>query len=339
MEEEFSGESSEVLLRVLESSLRRNFPEVVRAEDEIVLRGLGPSPHTINRRDTAVLRVRRAGDAVLLNADVSFQASALLGDVSQEEIVRSKLERIFEELRTELDFLKSAAGSEDFSVPIAEDTTPAAESCEAREESLAPLDTQQLHPVKARRAPATVGALAAMMLLVVDLPQPLQLAGGFERQSASVMVPDVIPASETKPSVMRTRSTVDDPQLWLDDWATAMRGRDAREQTSFYADTLDSYLGRKDVSREQILADKRAAVLNRKGLWTMRLDDVSVQRSGNDDATLRFAKHYMDQVQGGEITEKIFRTKMQIRRVDGEWKIVSEEDVAAVPVRPIAGLQ
>ncbi|HEY6374406.1 MAG TPA: hypothetical protein VIX90_02655 [Edaphobacter sp.] len=93
---------SEIVLRVLETTLPEISSDVVRDGDQITLRGLGPSPRTRNLRDVTVLHVRSDHETTVISADVSFQASALLGATSQDSVVRSKLSHIFDQVRNQL---------------------------------------------------------------------------------------------------------------------------------------------------------------------------------------------------------------------------------------------
>lgn len=93
---------SEIVLRVLETTLPEISSDVVREGDQITLRGLGPSPRTRNLRDVTILQVRSDQATTVISADVSFQASALLGATSQDSVVRSKLSYIFDQVRNQL---------------------------------------------------------------------------------------------------------------------------------------------------------------------------------------------------------------------------------------------
>ncbi|HEY8997613.1 MAG TPA: hypothetical protein VIM60_06925, partial [Edaphobacter sp.] len=95
---------SERVLMVLEHQLRRRAGGGVEREgSRIVLTGLGPSPRTINPRDRAVIDVRAEEGATLIDAEVSFQASSLLGPVGQEDVVRGKLMGLLGAARQQLE--------------------------------------------------------------------------------------------------------------------------------------------------------------------------------------------------------------------------------------------
>ena len=93
---------SEIVLRALETTLPEISNDVVRDGSRITLRGLGPSPRTRNPRDITILYVSSDHATTVINADVNFQASALLGATSQDSVVRSKLNYVFDQVRSQL---------------------------------------------------------------------------------------------------------------------------------------------------------------------------------------------------------------------------------------------
>lgn len=106
------GRDPELVLGVLEGCLRSISNEIARQGSQITLLGLGPSPRAINRRDTTVIDVQREEGATVIHADVQFQASAFLGTVAQDEVVREKLDRLFDDMLAELGIPTQASESE-----------------------------------------------------------------------------------------------------------------------------------------------------------------------------------------------------------------------------------
>ena len=104
---------SEIVLRVLETTLPEISSDVVREGPQITLRGLGPSPRSRNPRDITILHVSSDHATTVIHVDVNFQASALLGTVSQDSVVRSKLDYVFDQVRTQLSLeTRRAEGSD-----------------------------------------------------------------------------------------------------------------------------------------------------------------------------------------------------------------------------------
>src|SRR5580698_11539928 len=93
----------EMVLRALELCSREVSSEVVRYGDRIMVHGLGPSPRAKNVHDTTVFCVNAEEDKTIINGEVNFQASALLGDQPQGDVVRSKLEELFIQLKAQID--------------------------------------------------------------------------------------------------------------------------------------------------------------------------------------------------------------------------------------------
>src|SRR5580698_1855149 len=93
----------EMVLRALEICSREVSSEVVRYGDRITVHGLGPSPRAKNVHDTTVFCVNAEDDKTIINGEVSFQASALLGDQPQGEVVRSKIDELFNQMKAQID--------------------------------------------------------------------------------------------------------------------------------------------------------------------------------------------------------------------------------------------
>jgi hypothetical protein len=106
-----------------------------------------------------------------------------------------------------------------------------------------------------------------------------------------------------------------------------MRTRDAVAQASFYADPVDRYLGRRNVSNAQILQDKKNAIHNREGLWTVKLENITLAQQTDTAIAIHLTKHYIAQTEPAQISEQFVRSSLQLTRRNGQWKITSEQDV------------
>jgi hypothetical protein len=442
--ESIPSQDPEIVLRALETCLRDVATDIVRTGLQITMRGLGPSPRVINRRDTAVLRVESEADQTVINADVTFQASAFLGDVPQDDVVRSKLNRVFEQMKMQLD-LDHRRASRLPSPPVTQSTRSTAEETasppptpEVRlttpnlaEPSLRPqppirksepieskpvkpesepiqpqlVEQQPAHEqppstVVAARPPATknisdtpcpnnpppykmvwepapqaailpvssaasyalktVVVLAASVILLgpslylvrhhasaTTLPtppptttQPLAVSPKpltTTQPSASTTPPPttILPPTPTPPPPAKTASlpsassaalNASDPKVWLQNWVAAMRTRDAAAQASFYADPTDRYLGKSNVSKADILQDKHVAIVNREGLWTVKLEEITLNRQSEDEVTVHLVKHYMAETEPAQISEQFVPSRLKLRRINNQWKIISEQD-------------
>jgi len=468
----------EVVLRALEVCSREISDDVTRFGDQITVRGLGPSPRSKNKNDNTAFRVSAGNGETVILGEVNFQASALLGDTSQEDVVRSKLDDLFEQAKAqiELDSLrvatyaaarKSAAGtavvdrSEEQAVDplrgsrrseekmassvapetlieamnaapdlgwgaaalvaepqaenipsntkdeservIASKKTFGSEQSADAEQAVAPEqraqprfygepdlpepDLPEEEPTwQARTAPYRIRieddltpgwkrfALWTTMLLallavagegyfywshgefywphleiaafrapvaapavgVAPNPVPKGVAPNpvpkLDTRRAAETVP-AKPASLPEPAPASATSSAE-MKLWLQNWAASMRTRDANAQAAFYADTLDRYLNQRNVSREAVLRDREATNRMRKGLWTVKMEDIVIERQTDSEADVRLVKHFMDEQETSEILESFVPTRLTLRRLNGEWKITSEQDQPSLQVTP-----
>jgi ketosteroid isomerase-like protein len=158
---------------------------------------------------------------------------------------------------------------------------------------------------------------------------------------------DSLPAAEpshvadAKP-LLPKQSQIADPavqvvdiRVWLENWATAMRTRDANAQAAFYADTVNEYVGKYDVSRDAVEKDREATIHMRKGLWTVKMEKVVIERQTKSEAEVRLVKHFIDEPVPSEIVESFVPTQLKLKRIDGGgWRITSEQDLPASTPAP-----
>ncbi|WP_433972112.1 hypothetical protein [Tunturiibacter lichenicola] len=145
-------------------------------------------------------------------------------------------------------------------------------------------------------------------------------------------VPDAkLPLPLTKRPVVDPAVQVTDVRVWLDNWAAAMRTRDASAQAAFYADTVNEYVGKYDVSKDAVLKDREATIHMRKGLWTVKMEKVVIVRQTKSEAEVRLVKHFIDEPVPSEIVESFVPTRLKLKRVDGRgWRITSEQDLPSL---------
>ncbi len=92
----------DLVVHLLEESLRALAKDVVRTEQELVAFGIGPSPKVKNGNDKAVFHSSAVDAGVCVSVDVNYQASGLLGNTSQNEVVRDKILSAIHEAKTGL---------------------------------------------------------------------------------------------------------------------------------------------------------------------------------------------------------------------------------------------
>jgi hypothetical protein len=422
--ETVSIQDPEIVLRVLEMCLRDISKEVVRSGDQITLRGLGPSPRAVNYNDKTILSVSAEDDKTIISADVSFQASAFLGEASQDVVVRSKLEQVFEQMKSQIDIEKrreaplsaipNQAVTSSSSQPVVEtpstplslipaasmiptpvagssavalletteapaeffqDAGPLPMSQEAEEhldedETLAasptpPIPQEELQILHVReipleesetKQPKLVVAIAAVIVFVLlatgaFLPRSRNRIVGWysaatrSRQSVAATtvhaptssassggpVPgtNVVAAAPHPDSSALPAPNIEDPKVWLEKWAAAMRSRDPVAQASFYANPVDRYIDQKNVSNTVLVGEKRADIERRLGLWTVKLNDVVVESRTPSEATVLLEKHFIVEAEPSQVSELFVKTRLHLKLVNGQWKIASEREIRA----------
>jgi hypothetical protein len=353
------GEDPEVILRVLAICFQEVSLDVVRDGCELTVHGLGPSLNVINRLDTAIYRVEAQDGRIVIRSDVSYQIASAVSDIPQDIIVRLKLESIFahmavviadEERRRELGLSTRINASAQI-IPVAQVAASA-----ISEETVAtpPGDARYEKPKQSQLSPTVQLALPMpvarrfqiLMAAVISIVTLFLLGSVFyfvqhNRRNTTPLPVSIFttarsPASPPIESVGQTHiaaaepqsyPVVADPNAWLKYWVTAMRTRDPAAQASFYADSLDQYQGKRHFSNAEIYRDKETAIENRKGLWTVKLEKIVVFPQDKDTATIRLVKHYMSQTEPAQISEQFVQSRLKLKRINGEWKIISEEDL------------
>ena len=496
----------EVVLRALEMCSREVSSDVVRFGDRITVRGLGPSPRSKNKHDTTVFCVNAENNETVIQGEVNFQASALLGEASQQEVVRSKLEDLFEQMKAQihLDSLRVAAyaaarrsasssttvldrpedqgaiklreldlpdekflpleekislapapetvieaitaapdagwgaaaligepeeillpeRSDDSShlriaepdaappvehprsdVPDVKDgperaidsartvtqTTESARRTEAKQaaakgtarnrasnpESDAGSVLEEELSWAARTAPYrlqaeeertsgwkqfALGTTVVVMLLALAAgtyrlywlqhkltANPVSSAAKYVPPPGiqSTAIPAPLPVLPKTPEASvpgntpakseinaETPASSVEVKRWLQGWAASMQTRDANAQAAFYADKLDRYLDQRNVGRSAVLRDREATIHMRKGLWTVKMENIVIERQTASEAEVRLVKHFIDEPEESESLESYVPTRLTLRRINGQWKITSEQDQPTLSVSP-----
>jgi hypothetical protein len=428
--EAVSIQDPEIVLRALETCLRGVSNEVVRYGDKITLHGLGPSPRSMNYQDTTVLSVSAADDKTIINADVSFQASAILGDVPQDAVVRSKLDQVFEQMRTQIELESKgvavgpvasrpmtvasssslpdgwAPENHSFDAPAAAISSTPLAALETEEESTEeptedaevpvpfPIPHEEAedhgdedssaglvamlrrhaqtddsesggsrrwiwvlsaivvlflvaggiylakfrHRAVASPSAATVSAPAAT---VADQPVATTAAASPAAATGERTVTKVDAATIGPPTppdsteASAAKAPLADPATWVDGWAAAMRSRDPVAQASFYANPVNQYIDRKNVSHAALVQAKTADIGRRHGEWTFGANNVVVENRTPSQATVQLVKHYMVRTGPSQVSEIFVKTRLQLKAVDGQWKIASEEELRSPAVASI----
>lgn len=389
------------VLRTLQYYLREVSLETVRTEDELIVYGLGPSFRTMNPKDKTIVRATSQSFATTLHAEANFLPSALVGDVAQDDIVRSKIERAFELLKTELSYdtasrrtaprtlqtvpttpldrevetlsATARAGAppsaeEDVTSPAPIDQVPdlpLTSSVELKPElkpapKPAPGSSEPAFALPRRSAsvPSTAAVKAeaasvkrrrSAILLLLPLLVLLLAAAGYlwNRRSAQGLLAAgpasnsanrtvehkaaapalTLPASVSTPAQALSVATPKDIKAWVQTWAAAISTRDVQTQLGFYETPLNRYFLTPNVSREQLLKNKQAEIDGRKGVWTLRAEDVVVQKRTSTNAVVFLTKHITVELPSSTTREERIKAQLKLKMVDGAWKIISERTV------------
>lgn len=116
----------------------------------------------------------------------------------------------------------------------------------------------------------------------------------------------------------------------LDEWIATTNARDLNRQKEFYMPRVSAFYRARNVSREEVLADKGRAFQHADTLDVRALGqpDIDIHRNGRM-ATMRFRKQYVvkngREGRSGEVVQEL-----RWRRTANGWKIVSERDVRVI---------
>jgi hypothetical protein len=363
----------ERVLRTLERCLQDVSTEIARAPRQITFRGLGPSSRVMNPKDTTVIVLEVENNNTIIDVHVNYQASSLLGETAQDEIVRQKLDCIFQQMKARL------AAEEDLTTELPNDNiralatldppeiqattnhqltlseTPimtdivddsAMDQSESESPAHLPSELQPKPLFQGKQIGKSTYAIALLLSIMVAFVT-VRRVGTMRATPETELVIQPIAKSVNDRNSNRVAESVsgkakqllqdssgsrfdnhaDDPHVWLMGWVAAMRSRDAAAQASFYADPTDRYLNDLHVTRYTLLNARRTAIANRRGLWTIKAEKITIKRSNGSSVDVRLVKHSIEQPGDSKIEERFVRTKLILKRVSGSWKITSEREM------------
>jgi ketosteroid isomerase-like protein len=184
---------------------------------------------------------------------------------------------------------------------------------------------------------AAVGLFVAWPYIVGLVHERINPSATVAEEKAAVGGPEV--AKHAVDAQMPDANTViarneaihkeSDPKVWLESWADAMRGQDANAQALFYADPVEHYALKSNVSNADVWLDKKNAIQSRPKVWTVNLEDVVIEPRPDESLRVRLTKHYTSaQVEGGKVSERYIHSQLKLKKIDGQWKITSEQNFA-----------
>lgn len=204
---------------------------------------------------------------------------------------------------------------------------------------------------QASATPAQIGGPPASKARrqMADLPVrngvvPAMITHGEHRSDSSALLAPVRLGAQARASVASTpavkpptlpaivaevRPVPNDAALGdrLEQWAASMRSTDATQQASFYAGHLDRYFLKTDVSHDFVLRDKEDFLRRGKRVELFDLENVAVKDRTDSAARIRLVKHYVVLAgRAGPASEKMVRSELSLRKIDGTWEITGERD-------------
>ena len=127
--------------------------------------------------------------------------------------------------------------------------------------------------------------------------------------------------------VPTSAATAADLRRWLEQWAASERTRDPRTQASFYAEDVRPYLALDHASREAVYQAKQDAIQNRQGLWTFKIENISIQRQTDGEASVLLKKLVMTQSDSVRVTEQRISSFLTLKRTPDGWQITGERNL------------
>ncbi|HEU4637137.1 MAG TPA: hypothetical protein VFS41_13215, partial [Edaphobacter sp.] len=169
--------------------------------------------------------------------------------------------------------------------------------------------------------------IAALIVLVIAPLVWLYMPSHPESEAAPTAQPATAAAPAEPVATPKQPGEDPDPAMVLKDWAAAMNSRDAAAQAAFYANPVERYFLRHNLSRDEVKADKQAAIDRRKGDWAVKMESIKVSRPDDKTAKARLIKHYTVKEEGKTASEWFVPSALQMTRTNGRWQITSERDL------------
>jgi ketosteroid isomerase-like protein len=129
----------------------------------------------------------------------------------------------------------------------------------------------------------------------------------------------------TEPPLLDNRALTREVEDTLNGWAAAARGHDLDAQMSYYADSLDTYFRRQNVSAAYVRSTREAA-FTRYTTLDIQLGVISVEFNPSGTiATATFDKTY--RFEGDKILSGSVRQVLSLTKIAGRWRITGERDI------------
>lgn len=111
----------------------------------------------------------------------------------------------------------------------------------------------------------------------------------------------------------------------LDRWRNTVLRGDVNGQTILYAPKMELFYRRNGVSRETVRREKARLMELYPRVHRYDISDVKVESQKRDEAVVSFRKDW--DMNGDRRFSGAERQRLKLRRINGDWKIVREEEL------------
>ena len=163
---------------------------------------------------------------------------------------------------------------------------------------------------------------------IAPSPPSSQPRAVFGEGPPAPVQPPVPDNPETEPT-MRARVSDGEKELaeiqgFLDRWRTSTIDGNVNAQTILYAPRMDHYFRKRNVSRDTVRREKARMKELYPTINRYDISDVRVESAAKNQAVVTFRKDW--DMRGDRRFAGAERQRLKLRRMAGDWKIVSEEE-------------
>ncbi len=116
-------------------------------------------------------------------------------------------------------------------------------------------------------------------------------------------------------------------------WGSTFRSGNMRAQLASYAPFVDPYFNMHNVKTEQILSDKQRAWKDTASYQKYDVIPIGVTDLGNGEKSVLVRKDWDSTTRAGGVFAGSEIERLTMMRIDGEWKIVGEQEVKVLRLR------
>lgn len=153
--------------------------------------------------------------------------------------------------------------------------------------------------------------------------QPAPRAVFGESQPKPIELPRVEQES-TRSRTEPSSAPSEDINRFLDRWKSTIVNRNVDGHTSLYAPKVEYFFLRRNVTRDAVRKEKARMMELYPNVNRYEISDVQVERATPTEAVLSLRKEW--DMQGDRRFAGAERQKLKLRKIYGDWKIVSEQE-------------